>query len=314
MQAISSLKLLKHTRRIAGDRRPITADIFLTTVCNNNCSWCTYKKWGIENAYSMKYDDFVRYVERLLQIGVQGIILTGGGEPSCNPDFKRMCAYLEGRAIPYGINTNMNLPVQCKADFVKVSLDGYDRDSYKAIRGVDAYEKVCRNIVEFSEWKKTHSPGTNLGIQVVATSLELAEKFYEANKGLPVDYISFRPVESTAGEFYLTQKAEKIKEYLDNLAMMDDRVVVNYKWDFLDQSFGRCSAHWAQIALNEHGEVMYCCNKPTEIICDVMDENLLTKFLSAKTDMTKCNIPCRMTGPNILMETVEEETRNSCFI
>lgn len=314
MQAISSLKLLKHAGRLAGDRRPITADIFLTTACNNNCSWCTYKKWGIENSYSMQYEDFVRYVERLLQIGVQGVILTGGGEPTCNPDFQKMCAFLEKRAIPYGVNTNLNLPVRCKADFVKVSLDGYDRDSYKAIRGVDAYEKVCRNIIEYSEWKKKHSPNTNLGIQVVATSLELAEKFYEANRGLPADYISFRPVESTAGEFYLTDKAEKIKEYLEKLSDLDDRVVVNYKWDHLDLSFDRCSAHWAQIALNEHGQVMYCCNKPTEIICDVMDENLLFKYLTAETDMSKCNIPCRMTGPNMLMETVEEETRNACFI
>lgn len=37
----------------------------------------------------MAYDEFVSYAERLLELGVLGFILTGGGEPTVANDFKR---------------------------------------------------------------------------------------------------------------------------------------------------------------------------------------------------------------------------------
>lgn len=89
MLGITGDKMLSHIDRIVGDNRPITADVFLTNYCNNSCPYCTYRRWNLEDgAYSMGYDEFVLYAERLLSFGVQGIILTGGGEPTGLPRFR----------------------------------------------------------------------------------------------------------------------------------------------------------------------------------------------------------------------------------
>ena len=319
MIGIAGDKMLAHLGRVAGDHRPITADIFLTNYCNNYCPYCTYRRWDIDSgAYSMNASEFAEYAERLLELGVQGIILTGGGEPTVCPDFEAITKWMEGRGIRYGINTNFNRLYFIRPDYLKVSLDGWDEDSYEKARGVRRYEQVRSNIVRYAEWKKEHSPKTSLGIQCVCQSLETVEKFYAANKDLPVDYIVFRPLESTGGKAYADadSKAEAvlIMDAVKKLAKEDARVVLNFKWHLLGKQESSCIGEWAQIAVNERGRVMYCCHKPYQIVGDLMDKDILQKKAEAGTDMATCDIPCRMTGPNVFIALAEMPRKDDCFI
>lgn len=319
MQAINGNKLLHHLERVSGDFRPITADIFLTNYCNNKCSFCTYNRWEHDkNAVSMSYVDFVKYASRLQDLGVKGFILTGGGEPTINIDFGRITRYLEEKNIPYGINTNFNKLVYCKPEYLKISLDGYNEESYEKARKVRSYEKVRENIFKYAEWKKINSPGTNLGIQMIVLNYEDVLRFYDANQDLPVDYIVFRPIESTRGEFYKSQAnkdgAEKAVDIIKKLADDDERIILNFKWEFLKTGFDSCVAHWSQIAIDEKGNVIYCCHKPYEKIGHITDPDILEKHRKAVTNMAMCDIPCRLTSPNLFMEKVKEKVENVNFI
>lgn len=318
MQNIASNKLFQYPDRIAGDFRPITADIFLTNYCNNRCSWCTYRRWEHDpEAISMPYEDFKRYADRLVSLGVQGVILTGGGEPTINRDFEKIVAYLDECGIHYGVNTNFNRLKFCKPDYLKISLDGYDEASYERVRGVRAYEKVLDNIKAYIDWKKRNSPQTNVGIQIVITDPDDVMKFYYANYQLDVDYIVFRPVESTNGCFYADVLPETVMlsvERIKELQKVDKRVILNYKWDHLETRFEKCSAHWAQIAIDEKGNVMYCCHKPYQIIGHIMDDDILLKYSEAKTDMSMCDVPCRLTAPNLVFSEMTKPVSNPQFI
>lgn len=318
---ISGHKMLAHVDRILNDHRPITADVFITNYCNNNCPYCTYHRWELEpGSRYMRYEDFVQYGTRLIDLGVEGIILTGGGEPTINPDFDKIAEWLSNRNIRWGINTNFNVLRYCKPAYLKVSLDGYDEDSYERSRGVRKYEKARENIQAYGEWKKEHSPETSLGIQMVAMDTESVFRFYEANKDLPVDYIVFRPVESTGGKYYKEDAIarmftpDEIMNAVKDLAENDDRVTLNYKWDMLEEQQESCTAQWAQIAVNELGQVMYCCHKPYEIVGSLMDPDILEKKEKARTDMEMCDIPCRMTAPNSFVNQVCEKRIDGCFI
>lgn len=319
MQAINENKLLHHLDRVIGDFRPITADVFLTNYCNNKCPYCTYNRWEMdEGSYGVSFEDFVKHTERLLDIGVKGIILTGGGEPTINKDFDRITKYLDEKGVSYGINTNFNSLRYFKPEYLKVSLDAYDEESYEKNRGVRAYEKVRKNIQEYAEWKRKHSPNTNLGIQKVVSYHEDIVRFYEANKDLDVDYIVFRPMESTNGVFYLGEhKHSEIREamrIIRELQEIDGRVVLNYKWELINKRFDSCIAHWAQIALDERGNVIYCCHKPYEIIGHILDADILQKYSEAHTNMKMCDVPCRLTAPNMFMQKVSEPSKNIAFL
>lgn len=314
---INGGKLLQHAQF---DGKPITADIFITNYCNNRCPYCTYGRWELDyHAKSMRFEEFKKYAERLIELGVKGIILTGGGEPTCNPDFEKITVWLEENKIDYGINTNFNILKYFKPNYLKVSLDAYDEDSYKAYRGVDAYSKVRANILAYAEWKKTNSPNTTLGIQMVASNVETVNKFYFANKDLPVDYIAIRPMESTNGKYYkgdlsVDSKPGALVSAINTLAGIDPRIQPSFKWDMLNCEFDKCYAQWSQIAVNENGDVMYCCHKPYQIIGNIMDNDILQKKAEAVTDMKMCDIPCRLTAPNKLIKQIQQVTTHSNFI
>lgn len=316
---ITGDKMFSHIDRVAGEHKPITADIFLTNYCNNRCPYCTYGRWKLPNGTkAMTYEEFITYAERLRAIGVQGIILTGGGEPTICQDFQKITGWMEERGIHYGINTNFNQLVYFKPDYLKVSLDGYDEDSYERSRGVRKYKQTVENIKAYAEWRKKNSPNTSLGVQFVADSVEGVYKFYEANKELDVDYFSFRPLESTCGSYYMDDKrkaqAREITAVIEALAEQDSRVTLNFKWHFLDKQEQTCTAQWAQIAVNECGEVMYCCHKPYQIVGHIMDDDILEKKAQAHTDMSMCDIPCRMTAPNMFVAQTMKQRKDPYFI
>lgn len=322
MQNIAGNKMLAHVGRIVGEHKPITADIFLNNFCNNRCPYCTYGRWELDpGARAMGFEDFRKYATRLQEMGVEGFILTGGGEPTLAPDFDRITDWMDKRGLHYGINTNFNVLKMPKPDYLKVSLDGWDEDSYEQRRGVRKYADVVKNIQNYAAWKRQYSPRTSLGIQCVVTSPDDVLRFYDANYALSVDYISFRPIESTGGQAYVMamarEQAAKTMEVVKELAANDGRVVLNFKWELLDRQEDTCTASWAQIALNERGEVMYCCHKPYQIIGHVLDPDILEKKNRATTDMAGCDIPCRMTGPNLYaheMMLALAGQKDVCFI
>ena len=304
---------MAHVDRILGGHRPITADVFLTNYCNNRCPYCTYNRWERDpGARFMSFEDFRTYAERLRELGVMGIILSGGGEPTLAPDFDRIAEWLMAEGFHWGINTNFNIFKYIEPDYLKVSLDGWDEASYIRSRGVDAYAKVRENIREYARLKSR----TRLGIQMVATSAEAVNRFYRANHDLDVDYISFRPVESTYGKYYKDNRTEvdEIQTAITKLMSIDPRVVRNFKWDLLDQQEKSCTAQWAQIAVNEAGQVMYCCHKPYQIVGHIMDPDILEKKAKAVTNMHMCDIPCRMTAPNMFVSQLYAQREDAAFI
>lgn len=318
---ITDSKIFAHLDRVLHDQRPITADIFLNNYCNNKCPYCTYRRWEFEDgARYLKFEDFIRYANRLKDLGVLGYILTGGGEPTISKDFDKIAEWLTTNEFHWGINTNFNEIKLVKPDYLKISLDGWDSNSYKEKRGIDKYEKVYDNIKKYVNWKRVHSPNTSVGIQLLAKSVSEVLLFYNKNKLLPVDYISIRPMESTVGRYYKTlsddadTRPDEIIRTIKNIASLDERVIVNYKWEFLGHAESSCTAQWAQIAMNELGEVMYCCHKPYQIVGHVMDDDILEKKASAFTDMSKCDIPCRMTAPNYNVAKLNSLGKDMSFI
>lgn len=312
--------MLAHIDRIMGEHRPITADVFLNNFCNNRCPYCTFRRWELDaDAYGMPLDRFVQVTERLVSFGVKGIILTGGGEPTITKDFDGICRYLEDNNIHYGINSNWNVLKYIKPDYLKVSLDGWDEDSYEKCRGVRAYGRVRRNIVEYADWKKANSPATTLGVQKVITNSSEIVPFYEGNKDLPFDYMALRPIESTGSKYYsmpdsMSDAQESIR-LIEEIAKNDSRVVLNFKWHMLDAFPGsECTAHWTQIAVNEKGKIIYCCHKPYEVIGDIMEPDIMEKYAVAKTNISLCDVPCRLTAPNLFLSKFSEPIKDNMFI
>lgn len=312
---ISEGKIFNYLDRVFGKQNPITADIFLTNYCNNRCNYCTYKRWDLNNNnYFMNFIDFKKYIKRLKELGVVGFILTGGGEPTINPEFDNIAKFLTENKLHWGINTNFNILKYISPDYLKISLDGYNNETYKNNRGVNHYTKVIDNIKAYLDWKYKNNITTTVGIQMVAITPEDVLEFYNAHKNLRIDYISIRPIESTNGEYYKNKNFNEIINTINILNQKDKRIIANFKWKLIGEQEKNCTANWSQIAINEYGDVMYCCHKPYEIIGNIMDNNILEKKKNHVTNMQMCDIPCRLTAPNKEYKNLIEPKKDIYFI
>lgn len=293
-------KLSGYVERLRGDHRPITADIFLTDYCNARCGYCRYNH---ETGKYIKIDDFKRYVLRLLSLGVNGIILTGGGEPTINPDFEKITRWLEDSNIPYGMNSNLIKPIECKPVFLKVSLDAGTSQRYKALRGVDRLQAVLQNLTTFIEYKHQEGLGTRIGVQCVAINKDDLLSFYDIVKPYDVDYIYIRPLEQVGGH-HVTEI--DVRQWLKDVH--DDRINVSFKFSLRDYRPKECLGNWSVITVNCDGNVPYCCHFPNEIVGNIMDEDILVKKQAHRVDMMKCENPCRLSGANYYLEMNELES------
>lgn len=296
---ISNNKLAGFVERLNGDFRPITADVFLTDFCNAKCSYCRYNH---ETGRFIKFNDFKLYVKKLLEIGVRGIILTGGGEPTINPDFEKITRHLEENKIPYGMNTNLIRKVECEPVFMKVSIDSGERCRYKAIRGVDKLDVVLDNLSQFVEYKKRNKLCTKVGVQCVATNKDDVLSFYNAVKDIDVDYIYIRPLEQLGGG---DVSDVEVRQWMNGID--DARVNISFKFGLKDYKPKMCYANWSVITVNYDGNVPYCCHHPNLIVGHILDDDILEKKMKFKVDMSKCEIPCRLSGANHYLEMTQRE-------
>ena len=292
-------KLSGYVERLRGDFRPITADVFLTDYCNAKCGYCRYNH---ETGKYICFEDFKKYVTRLLALGVNGIILTGGGEPAINPHFEKIVHWLNDNDIPYGINSNLIKPIECNPVFLKVSIDAGNPIRYKALRGVDRLNIVLKNLATFIEYKHRNALSTKIGVQCVAINKEDVLSFYNVVKDYDVDYIYIRPLEQMGG--HSVTKID-IEQWLGRIK--DERLNISFKFELKDYRPQSCLANWSVITVNCDGNVPYCCHFPNDIVGNIMDDDILEKKAKYCIDMRKCEIPCRLSGANYCLEMTNLE-------
>jgi Fe-coproporphyrin III synthase len=129
-------------------RRLPLATLYLSERCNSRCVTCDYWRHGRED---MNFDAVRRLLPSLQQLHTE-VVLLSGGEPLLNPDWARIAQLLRESALKVWLLTSgLSLAKHAARvselfHAVTVSLDGTDRDTYAAIRGLDAFDNVCEGI------------------------------------------------------------------------------------------------------------------------------------------------------------------------
>ena len=122
--------------------------LYLSERCNSRCVTCDYWRHGVAD---MSLDAVRRLLPDLARLRTQ-VALISGGEPLLNPEWPQIAELLRGEGLKLWLLTSgLSLAkhaVRATAvfDAITVSLDGTDRATYEAIRGLDAFDKVCEGI------------------------------------------------------------------------------------------------------------------------------------------------------------------------
>lgn len=296
---ITSNKLSQFVERCEKRTEPITAELFLTDYCNLKCGYCRY---GHKSGRYMTFEHFVMFAEKLVRMGVRSLILTGGGEPLLNPHFDKITTWLDRNNIRYGVNTNLTKPIYANADYVKVSIDTGNEERYKMLRGKDKLREVMGNLRDTIVYKARTGNKTRIGVQCVASgTIEDVLSFYKAVKDYDVDYIYIRPLESVRGD------GLDVSEIKNILPKNDERIVYSFKFGLKDYAAPYCMANWAVITIDVNGDVPYCCHRPSEIVGNILDLDIMERKNRYKVDMRSCERPCRLSGANLYLDELKRD-------
>jgi Fe-coproporphyrin III synthase len=122
--------------------------LYLTERCNSRCITCDYWRHGRAD---MNLESVTRLLPSLAQLRTR-VVLISGGEPLLNPEWAEIAELLRESGLKLWLLTSgLSLAKHARRasqlfDAITVSLDGTNRETYAAIRGLDAFSKVCEGI------------------------------------------------------------------------------------------------------------------------------------------------------------------------
>lgn len=241
---------------------PIHIRIKPTNVCNHDCWYCAYKVSHLQLGKDMVERDFIPE-QKMLEIiddcelmGVKAITFSGGGEPLIYKYMPQTLRHLIETNIAFATLTNgAKLDGEVAELFakygtwVRVSMDGYDNESYQKFRGVGKkeFDKIISNMEKF----KKIGGQCYLGVSYIVGQ-DNWHKIYEISKILSeigVDSLKISPaIVSNEGEktniyhqaFYKQAKEEIKKAQNDFGKILEIYDSYHYQLNSFEKDYSWC--------------------------------------------------------------------------
>lgn len=174
-------------------RRLPLVTLYLTERCNSRCRTCDYWRHGRAD---LDLAGASRLLPSLRRLGTETVVLSGG-EPLLNRQWAEIASLLAGEGLEVWLLTSgLSLAKHASRAgslfrTITVSLDGTDSATYAAIRGVDAFDVVCKGIHAAAE------TGVRVTVRVTlqrANYRQLAS-FVDLTRRLGASQVSFLAVD-----------------------------------------------------------------------------------------------------------------------
>jgi MoaA/NifB/PqqE/SkfB family radical SAM enzyme len=131
-----------------------------TSRCNELCQQCPRTLLSREDDRDLSFEQFRSIVDQFPVL--ERVVLHGLGEPLLNKELPLMIRYLKERGTYVLFNSNgilLNAKrgqalIDAGLDEYRLSMDGSTRETYAHVRGVDAFDKIWRNIGAFITMQK----------------------------------------------------------------------------------------------------------------------------------------------------------------
>lgn len=167
--------------------------LILSERCNSRCITCDYWRHG---RAEIDLESVRRLLPSLRRLGTTTIVLSGG-EPLLNREWADIAALLTGEGLEVWLLTSgLSLAKHARRAgelfrTITVSLDGTDPATYAAIRGVDAFNVVCKGI------RAAADAGVRVTVRVTLQRANFRQltSFVDLTRGLGARQVSFLAVD-----------------------------------------------------------------------------------------------------------------------
>jgi MoaA/NifB/PqqE/SkfB family radical SAM enzyme len=260
-----------------------------TSRCNEFCQQCPRTLLSREDDRDLSFEQF-RYIVDQFPV-LDRVVLHGLGEPLLNKDLPLMIRYLKERGTYVLFNSNGialtakrgQALIDAGLDEYRLSMDGSTRETYAHVRGVDAFDKIWRNVKAFTTMQKEQNaskPAVSLWFTAMRENLhelpgliDLASEngvsevymqrlvFFE--KGLAASQQSLFH-RATPEELALVRRCELICQERGILfkAAGTATPLESIARDFGERPWSGCSRPYTLTYITSSGNVLSCCFAP----------------------------------------------------
>jgi radical SAM protein with 4Fe4S-binding SPASM domain len=122
--------------------------LYLTERCNSRCVTCDYWRHGRAD---MSLASVSQLLPALASLGTREVLISGG-EPLIHPEWAAIAGLLKAQGLRLSLlSSGVSLLKHAQRvvqlfDSITVSLDGTNRETYAAIRGLDAFDNVTAGV------------------------------------------------------------------------------------------------------------------------------------------------------------------------
>jgi MoaA/NifB/PqqE/SkfB family radical SAM enzyme len=113
------VKLLHQEFCRFGKILPIHLRVCVTNKCNENCPWCEFG--NVDRRAELSLAEIRQILKFFRERGTKAVSITGGGEPTCHPDYLEIIAEAMRLELKIGLETNGKLIIGGKVPFLPVA-------------------------------------------------------------------------------------------------------------------------------------------------------------------------------------------------
>ena len=180
---------------------PRMISCWLTHVCNLNCSYCLYTE--SHNVYKdlVDTDKFMKFVDEIAALGVEGLEFGGGGEPTIHKDCFRIAKHAKDRGLQVGMLTNaarFDVPLALESfRYIRLGIDAHEDGLYQRVKGTTAgtfakTEKNCRELIKARNDAGLKTPRIGVKHLIGKKNAPFLSELVEWARGIGADYVHFK--------------------------------------------------------------------------------------------------------------------------
>lgn len=316
-----------------GHKTLIVTELDLTNRCNNKCPGCC----GVNgNGAELSKHQIDLVVQGIADMGGQGVILSGGGEPLISPHFVYAVNEFRKRGIKLGLNSNglalteeLAKLIAENCEYFRISLDAASPELYMKTHGMTeaAFQKVVENIRLFSQIKKQLHSSVSFGAGFLTsedTALEM-ESFVKLVKDSGAGFAQFRPF--TGSLYDITDEYFHIKKRYETPGFAVRASLQKYREMKTggERNYDKCRGMFFSTVITADAKVFSCLHHRQEdkhFLGQINDTTTLSDiFRSARMrevyenmDCSQCPTMCRNDVFNRTLNTLSLDVNHCEFL
>jgi len=269
---------------------PIECNLDPIAYCNLDCYYCIVQRYlkhhrdEIGKMLKLPTQYMYRLVDFLSQWGVKGLCISGGGEPTLHEGAWGLPSYAVGKGMKASFFTNAVAVNEEMADgllqcqWVALSIDAADRQSYQAIKGRDKFDKVISNISWLANLREVNKSKTNLCYKflILPENMNSIHKACKLAKELGVQDFHVRPADLERKDLYGVRQLQlDVKIIEEEFAKCHEEetkdfhvYTITHKFDsgfHVKHDFTRCLASPIMLPILTDGNAYICPDKKMEV-------------------------------------------------